>query len=75
MVPSLFVEVYFGYVAKHVARISGKASEHSALHSAVTIAGLLLCVVLLLYVIRVARRALAKSEELTTGAIGSLPEA
>jgi len=29
MIPSLFVEVYFGYVAKHVAKITGQVSEHS----------------------------------------------
>lgn len=63
LVPSLFVEVYFGYVAKHVAKISGKAHEHSALHSAVTIAGLLLCVALLVYIVHVARRALAKCQD------------
>lgn len=62
MIPSLFVEVYFGYVAKHVAKISGQTSEHSALHSAFTIAGLLLCVALLVYVVRLARKALAQSE-------------
>jgi uncharacterized membrane protein YdjX (TVP38/TMEM64 family) len=62
LVPSLFVEVYFGYVAKHVAKISGKATEHSTLQSAVTIAGLLICVVVLVYVVRVARRALAECE-------------
>ncbi|HEY2839611.1 MAG TPA: TVP38/TMEM64 family protein [Pirellulales bacterium] len=62
MIPSLFVEVYFGYVAKHVAKISGQTSEHSRLHSAFTIAGLVLCVALLVYVVRLARKALAESE-------------
>ena len=62
MIPSLFVEVYFGYVAKHVAKITGQTSEHSALHSAFTIAGLALCIVLLVYVVRLARRAIAESE-------------
>ena len=63
IVPSLFVEVYFGYVAKHVARISGGVSEHSPAHSALTIAGLVLCVVVLVYVVQIARRALAQAEE------------
>ncbi len=62
MIPSLFVEVYFGYVAKHVAKITGQSSEHSTLHSAFTIAGLVLCVALLVYVVRLARKALAESE-------------
>jgi uncharacterized membrane protein YdjX (TVP38/TMEM64 family) len=62
LVPSLFVEVYFGYVAKHVAKMSGNASEHSALHSALTIGGLLLCIAVLVYVVRLARQAIANSE-------------
>lgn len=62
LVPSLLVEVYFGYVAKHVASVSGQTSEHSALHTAATIAGLLVCIVVLVYVVRLAQRALADSE-------------
>lgn len=62
MIPSLFVEVYFGYVAKHVAKVTGQVSEHSRLHTAFTIAGLVLCVALLVYVVRLARKALAESE-------------
>ena len=62
LIPSLFVEVYFGYVAKHVAKMSGKVSEHSTLHSALSIAGLLVCVAVLAYVVRVARRAIADVE-------------
>ncbi len=52
LVPALFVEVYFGYVAKHVARVSGNGSEHSRLHTALTIAGLVLCVVVMVYIVR-----------------------
>ncbi len=63
LVPALFVEVYFGYVASHVAKISGGASEHSSLHSALTIGGLLLCIGMFVYIVRVARQALAAAEE------------
>ncbi|HEY1597966.1 MAG TPA: VTT domain-containing protein [Pirellulales bacterium] len=62
LVPSLFVEVYFGYVAKHVAKMSGSASEHSTLHSMLTIGGLVLCIAMLVYIVRLARRAIADSE-------------
>jgi len=62
IVPGLFVEVYFGYVAKHMAKVSGGVSEHSTMHSALTIAGLILCVAVLVYVVRIARRALAQAE-------------
>ncbi len=62
LVPALFVEVYFGYVAKHVAKVSGGASEHSAVHTALTIAGLVACVAMLVYTIRLARRAIQDAE-------------
>jgi uncharacterized membrane protein YdjX (TVP38/TMEM64 family) len=59
LIPALFVEVYFGYTAKHLAEVAGQASEHSSLHTAFTIVGLVLCVALLAYVVRLARRAVA----------------
>lgn len=62
LTPALFVEVYFGYVAKHVAKVSGNASEHSTLHTAMTIAGLVACVAVLVYTVRLARRALREAE-------------
>ena len=58
-IPALFVEVYFGYTAKHLAKVTGQVSEYSSLHTVVTIAGLMLSVVLLAYVVRLSRRALA----------------
>ena len=62
LIPALFVEVYFGYAAKHVAKVSGNVSEHSTLHTALTIAGLVVSVALLVYVTRLARRALSGYE-------------
>lgn len=62
LIPALFVEVYFGYAAKHLAKVSGQVGEHSPLHTLLTVAGLALGVGLLLYVIRLARRALAGYE-------------
>jgi uncharacterized membrane protein YdjX (TVP38/TMEM64 family) len=62
LIPALFVEVYFGAVASHVARVSGNVSEHSTLHTVLTIAGLAVSVALLVYVTRLARRALSGYE-------------
>lgn len=62
LILGLFVEVYFGYVARHVAMVAGQVSEHSTLHTVLTIAGLLACVAVLVYVTRLARRALAGYE-------------
>jgi uncharacterized membrane protein YdjX (TVP38/TMEM64 family) len=58
MIPGLFVSVYFGFVAKQVTKASGQAGTHSALHTAITIGGLLACAAFLVYVTRLARRAL-----------------
>ena len=60
MLPGLFVEVYFGYVAKHAAKLSGGVAEHSPLHLAVNCGGLAACLVVLVYVTRIARRAMAE---------------
>lgn len=60
LLPALFVEVYFGYIAKHAAKLVGGVAEHSRLHMAVNLGGLAACVVFLVYVTKVARRALAE---------------
>ena len=53
-IPVCFVEVYFGAVAGDVAKVSGNVSEHSTLHTVLTIAGLVVSVALLVYVTRLA---------------------
>lgn len=63
LLPALFVEVYFGYMANHAAKLSGGVAEHSPLHMAVNLGGLAACVVFLVYVTRVARRALAEQAD------------
>jgi len=62
LVPALFVEVYFGYVAVHVARIAGNVNTHPRLHTLLTVAGFVICVVVVVYVTIVARRALVEVE-------------
>lgn len=64
LIPGLFVEVYLGYTAKHLLKVSGHVSEHSTLHTVLTVSGLLVCMLLLAYVTRLARNALAESEQL-----------
>tara|TARA_R110000850_G_scaffold233259_2_gene358182 strand:- start:1329 stop:2069 length:741 start_codon:yes stop_codon:yes gene_type:complete len=61
LIPGLFVEVYFGHVAKHVANTSAGVSEHSNTHLALTIAGFLVCVVLMVAIGRIAQRAIANA--------------
>ncbi len=70
LIPGLFVEVYFGAAAKHIARATGQVGEHSTLHLALTITGLLLAVGVLVYVTRISRRAISKYEEAEIGSDG-----
>ncbi|QDU46059.1 TVP38/TMEM64 family inner membrane protein YdjZ [Symmachiella dynata] len=62
IIPGIFVEVYFGYVAGHAAKIAGNVSSHSRLHQFVLFAGLAVCIVLIIYVTRMARQALAEAD-------------
>jgi len=58
----VFVEVYFGYLANHVTTVAGNVNEHSTLHTVVTVVGFVVCVVLMIYIARVASRAIAETE-------------
>jgi uncharacterized membrane protein YdjX (TVP38/TMEM64 family) len=66
LIPGLIVEVYFGYTAKHVLKVAGNASEHSTLHTVMTISGLVVCVLLMMYVTGIARKALADAERMSS---------
>ncbi len=68
MAPGLFIEVYFGYLASHMARVAGKEQTHQPLHTAVIVAGFLIGVVLLAYITRMARRALAEVSDVANPA-------
>jgi uncharacterized membrane protein YdjX (TVP38/TMEM64 family) len=63
LIPGMVVEVYFGYAAKHVMKVSGHVSEHSSLHTVLTITGLVFCVLLMVYLTRIARLALRECEQ------------
>jgi uncharacterized membrane protein YdjX (TVP38/TMEM64 family) len=66
LIPALFVEVYFGYVAKHVTKTVANVSTPSTLHHVLTIGGFLVCVVLIISIARVAQRALVDAEAKTS---------
>jgi uncharacterized membrane protein len=63
MVPMLIVEVYFGYLAAHLAITTGTARSASAMHTAIAIIGFVVCVVVILYITRLAKRALGELGE------------
>lgn len=62
LIPGLFAEVYFGYTASHLTKVAGKVSEHSTLHTVVTVAGFVVCVLLMIVIGRIATKALADVE-------------
>ncbi len=63
LVPGLFVEVYFGHVAKHLAQVADDPARHGHGQFLLTVAGLVVCLALLVYLTRVARKAIAQYEQ------------
>ena len=59
LIPGLFLEVYFGYLTSHVTKFAGNVREHSTLHTVVTVAGFVVCIVLMVVVSRIVSKALA----------------
>jgi len=57
MVPTLFLEVYFGYAGRHVARIAGRGTRAVIVHDVVVFAGLAACILVVVLVSRMARKA------------------
>jgi uncharacterized membrane protein YdjX (TVP38/TMEM64 family) len=62
MLPGLFVEVYFGHVAKHVAKSSASVDPHSTGHLLQTIGVFLACVVFMIAIGHFGKRAVAQAE-------------
>jgi uncharacterized membrane protein YdjX (TVP38/TMEM64 family) len=60
LIPSLFVEVYFGHLASHVTKVAGKVSSHSSTYTVVTAVGFVVCIAVMIYIVRAATKALAK---------------
>ena len=64
LIPSVAVEVYFGYGQSISRGYRERVASIRSCTSALTIVGLLLCVAMLLYIIRLAHRAMAGIREL-----------
>jgi uncharacterized membrane protein YdjX (TVP38/TMEM64 family) len=60
-IPNLFVEVYFGHAGKHLAKFAGRDERSVLLHDAVIISGLLVCIVVMVIVSRLARKAVQEA--------------
>lgn len=62
LIPGLFVEVYLGYLASHVAQVAGSIGEHSRLETVITVVGFLVSIVLIVFISRFAAKAIADVE-------------
>jgi uncharacterized membrane protein YdjX (TVP38/TMEM64 family) len=62
LIPGLFVQVYTGYAAKHMIKAAGQPGGHSTMHLVLVAAGLVVCLVLLVVVVRMAQKAVAEAE-------------
>jgi uncharacterized membrane protein YdjX (TVP38/TMEM64 family) len=61
LAPNLAIEVYFGHVGKHAARLAGSAAPVVNLHDLAIIGGLLVCVTVMVLVSRMARKAVTQA--------------
>ena len=63
LVPAYVVQVYFGYAGKHVARMAGRTGPAELRHDALLLAGLALCIIVLVLITWMARKAIKEAEE------------
>lgn len=61
LIPALSLEVYVGHAGRHIARLATGNVRVQRLHDALIIVGLVMCVVALLFISRLARKAIAKA--------------
>jgi uncharacterized membrane protein YdjX (TVP38/TMEM64 family) len=61
MTPNLAIEVYFGHAGTHVARMAGGDARTAHLHDLAIIGGLAVCVIVMVLISKVARRAIMKA--------------
>ena len=58
--PHLIIEVYFGHVGKHIARLAGSNARTAHLHDLVIIGGLAVCIIVMFIVSRMAIKAIMR---------------
>jgi uncharacterized membrane protein YdjX (TVP38/TMEM64 family) len=61
MVPALFVQVYLGFAAKHMIKVTVQAGGHSTIETLVVVLGLFACLLLLIFLTRMARSVIAQA--------------
>jgi hypothetical protein len=74
--PNLLIEIYFGFAGKHAARLASNDAHTAHLHDLVIFGGLAVCIVVMLLVTRIARKALMRAlAETDTGQAESVSNA
>lgn len=71
LTPNLIIEVYFGHVGKHVARLAGGEARTAHLHDLAIIGGLAVCIAVMVFISRMARKAVMQAVAETEKAGGS----
>jgi uncharacterized membrane protein YdjX (TVP38/TMEM64 family) len=72
LTPNLLIEIYFGHVGKHAAGLAGGDVRTAHLHDLAIIGGLAVCVAVMVFVSRMARKAVMQAVAETEKA-GGLP--
>ena len=71
LTPNLAIEVYFGHVGKHAARLVGSDARTAHLHNLAIIGGLAVCIAVMVLVSKMARKAVMQAVAQTEKAEGS----
>jgi len=71
LTPNLAIEVYFGHVGKHAARLVGSDARTAHLHNLAIIGGLAVCIAVMVLVSKMARKAVMQAVAETEKAEGS----
>jgi uncharacterized membrane protein YdjX (TVP38/TMEM64 family) len=61
LVPALCIEVYFGHSGRHLAGMASAGQRASRLHDVAIVGGIVLCIVVLVLISRLARKALTEA--------------
>jgi uncharacterized membrane protein YdjX (TVP38/TMEM64 family) len=71
LTPNLAIEVYFGHAGKHVARMAGGNARTAHLHDLAIIGGILVCIIVMVLISRIARRAVIQAVAETDKAVSN----
>jgi len=65
--PHIFLEVYFGYAGRHLARMAGQPAHFAALHDLALFVGLVAAIIVIVIISKTARRAVEAATSAVAG--------